>query len=183
MYLKINDYLFTIQKNIQPKLLNMKQKSNIYKFSLLYILFFAGLNFAQAQEKKAAPTSQELYNEIAAMDTILFDAFNAKDMAKFKPLFSEDLEWYQDNGGLLSYETVFTNFEKMFKNENKLTRQLVKGSLEIHPIKDFGAIETAVHQFRHVENGKEEIGTFKFLAIWKKINNEWKITRMISYDH
>jgi len=138
---------------------------------------------SQAQEKKVAPTSQELYNEIAAMDTMLFDAFNAKDMAKFKPLFDENLEWYQDNGGLLSYETVFSNFEKMFKNENKLTRQLVKGSLEVHPIKDFGALEIGTHQFRHIENGKEEVGTFKFVAIWKKIGTQWKITRMISYDH
>jgi hypothetical protein len=85
-------------------------------------LFLAVTNISQAQEKKVAPTSQELYNEIAAMDTVLFDAFNAKDMAKFKPLFTEDLEWYQDNGGLLFFETVFTNFENMFKNENKLTR-------------------------------------------------------------
>ena len=118
-----------------------------------------------AQEKKVAPTSQELYNEIATMDTQLFEAFNTKDMSKFKPLFTEDLEWYQDNGGLLSYDTVFANFEKMFKNENKLTRTLVKGSLEVHPIKDFGAIEVAQHQFRHMENGKEEVGTFKFVAI------------------
>ncbi|TRX34871.1 nuclear transport factor 2 family protein [Flavobacterium sp. ZT3R18] len=130
-----------------------------------------GIHLAQAQEKKVAPTSQELYNEIAAMDTVLFDAFNAKEMTKFKPLFTEDLEWYQDNGGLINYETVFSNFENMFKNENKLTRQLVKGSLEVHPIKDFGAIEIAIHQFRHMENGKEEIGTFKFVAIWKKVNN------------
>ena len=118
-----------------------------------------------AQEKKVAPTSQKLYNEITAMDTQLFETFNAKDMSKFKPLFTEDLEWYQDNGGLLSYDTVFANFEKMFKNENKLTRMLVKGSLEVYPIKDFGAIEVAQHQFRHMENGKEEVGTFKFVAI------------------
>ncbi len=161
----------------------MNTKTYKYQIFFLLLLSILGLNLAHAQEKKAAPTSQELYNEIAAMDTALFDAFNAKDMAKFKPLFDENLEWYQDNGGLLSYETVFTNFEKMFKNENKLTRQLVKGSLEIHPIKDFGAIETGVHQFRHIENGKEEIGTFKFMAIWKKVNNQWKISRMISYDH
>ena len=161
----------------------MRKKA--FKFQTLYLSFLMiiGLNLTQAQKKKVAPTSQELYNEIAAMDTALFDAFNAKDMAKFKPLFTEDLEWYQDNGGLISYETVFSNFEKMFKNENKLTRQLVKGSLEVHPIKDFGAIEIATHQFRHIENGKEEIGTFKFMAIWKKVNNQWKISRMISYDH
>nr|WP_315159341.1 nuclear transport factor 2 family protein [uncultured Flavobacterium sp.] len=161
----------------------MDIKTHKYQTFFLLLLSIIGLNLAHAQEKKTAPTSQELYNEIAAMDTALFDAFNAKDMAKFKPLFDENLEWYQDNGGLLSYETVFTNFEKMFKNENKLTRQLIKGSLEIHPIKDFGAIETGVHQFSHIENGKEEIGTFKFMAIWKKVNNQWKISRMISYDH
>ena len=138
---------------------------------------------AQAQEKKVAPTSPELYAEISAMDTQLFDAFNIQDMAKFKPMFAEDLEWYQDNGGLLSHETVFTNFENMFRNENKLTRQLVKGSLEVHPIKNFGAIEIGIHQFRHMENGKEEIGTFKFVMIWKKVANQWKISRVISYDH
>ena len=115
--------------------------------------------------KKVTTTPKALYNKIIAMDKIFFDAFNAKDMTKFKSLFTEDLEWFQDNGGLLSYDTVFANFEKMFKNENKLTRTLVKGSLEVHPIKDFGAIEVAQHQFRHMENGKEEVGTFKFVAI------------------
>lgn len=161
----------------------MREKA--FKFQIVYLSFLLiiGLNLAQAQEKKVALTSQELYNEIAAMDTILFDAFNAKEMAKFKPLFTEDLEWYQDNGGLLSHEVVFSNFEKMFKNENKLTRQLVQGSFEVYPIKDFGAIEIATHQFRHIENGKEEIGTFKFVAIWKKVDNKWKISRMISYNH
>lgn len=141
------------------------------------------ITITRAQEKKVAPTSQELYNEIAAMDTQLFEAFNEKDISKFKPMFTEDIEWYQDNGGLLTYETVFSNFEKMFKNENKLTRTLVKGSLEVHPIKDFGAVEVAQHQFRHMENGKEEVGTFKFVAIWKKIDNQWRVSRMISYDH
>jgi hypothetical protein len=152
---------------------------------ILSFFFFTVLatSTVRAQEKKIAVTSQELYKEISGMDTVLFDAFNAKDMARFKPLFSENLEWYQDNGGLLSYETVFANFETMFKNENKLTRTLVQGSLEVHPIKDSGAIEIATHQFRHMENGKEEIGTFKFLAIWKKVDDKWIITRMISYDH
>ena len=154
-----------------------------YLFSIYIICNFLFATTVIAQEKKVAPTSQKLYNEITAMDTQLFEAFNAKDMSKFKPLFTEDLEWYQDNGGLLSYDTVFANFEKMFKNENKLTRTLVKGSLEVHPIKDFGAIEVAQHQFRHMENGKEEVGTFKFVAIWKKIGNQWKVSRMISYDH
>lgn len=136
-----------------------------------------------AQEKKLAPTSQNLFNEIAKMDSVMFSAFNTQNMNKFKPLFTTDLEWYQDNGGLIPYKKVFENFAKMFKNEFKLTRQLVRESLEVHPIKGYGAIEIGVHQFRHIENGKEELGTFKFLMIWQKKNGLWKISRVISYDH
>ncbi|MDP2388533.1 MAG: nuclear transport factor 2 family protein [Bacteroidota bacterium] len=159
---------------------------NTAKFShitLSIIIFLTLLNPITAQEKKVAPTTQKLYNEIAFMDSVLFAAFNTQNMDQFKPLFTEDLEWYQDNGGLIPYETVFKNFENTFKKDFKLTRQLVKGSLEVHPIKDFGAIEIGVHQFRHIENGKEEIGNFKFVMIWQKKGEQWKISRVISYDH
>ena len=103
--------------------------------------------------------------------------------ATFQPMFTNDLEWYQDNGGLISYKTVFENFANTFKKPFKLTRELVPGSLEVHPIKDYGAIEIGVHRFRHIENGKEEVGTFKFVMIWQQKNELWKISRVISYDH
>jgi len=45
-----------------------------------------------AQEKKLAQTSKELFNEIATMDSIMFQAFNTQNMGKFKLLFTEDLE-------------------------------------------------------------------------------------------
>ena len=153
------------------------------KSIFLFIFSLIIINTATAQEKKVAQNPQELYNEIAHMDSVLFNAFNDRDMATFKPLFSTDLEWYQDNDGLVPYKTVFKNFANTFKREYKLTRELVPGSLEVHPIKGYGAIEIGVHRFRHIENGKEEIGTFKFLMIWQKKNGLWKITRVVSYDH
>ncbi len=152
----------------------------------VFIVLLITLSFTTrvvAQERKVAPTTQALFNEIAHMDSVMFDAFNTQDMDTFKRLFTEDLEWYQDNGGLIPYKTVFENFENNFKNEFKLTRQLVKGSLEVHPIKDYGAIEIGMHKFRHIENGIEEIGTFKFLMIWRKTEDKWQISRVISYDH
>ncbi|MEZ4877685.1 MAG: nuclear transport factor 2 family protein [Flavobacterium sp.] len=154
-----------------------------YIRNLVFLLTLSFSTQVVAQEKKVAPTTPELFKEIEKMDTLLFDAFNNQNMAQFKPLFTEDLEWYQDNGGLIPYETVFENLENTFKKEDKLTRQLVKGSLEVHPIKDYGAIQIGVHQFRHIENGKEEIGTFKFVMLWKKTNDKWQISRVISYDH
>jgi len=162
----------------------MNQIKSFFKYKILVTIALLFIqNIAIAQEKKVAPTSNELYREIEQMDEIMFNAFNEKDFEKFKSLFTNDLEWFQDNGGLLNYETVFINFSTMFKNENKLTRKLVKGTLEVHPIKDYGAIETGMHEFRHMENGKEEIGTFKFLMIWQKKDNQWKISRVVSYDH
>lgn len=153
------------------------------KFIVFIIGSISFINVAVAQENKVAPTPQELYHEIAKMDSIMFAAFNARDMDKFKSLFAQDLEWYQDNDGLIPYETVFKNFSNTFKRPYQLTRELVPGSLEVHPIKNYGAIEIGVHRFRHIENVKEEVGTFKFLMIWQKKDGTWKISSVVSYDH
>jgi len=146
-------------------------------------LAILSINAAHGQERKVAATPQELFKEIAHMDSVVFNAFNNRNMAAFKPMFTKDLEWFQDNDGLVPYKTVFENFNNTFHRDYKLTRELVAGSLEVHPIKGYGAIEIGVHQFRHIENGKEEMGTFKFMMIWKKTNGKWQISRVISYDH
>jgi ketosteroid isomerase-like protein len=155
----------------------------ISRMFLIAVLTHAFIISATAQEKKVAATTQELFKEIAYMDSVIFEAFNTQNMEKFKSLFTEDLEWFQDNGGLIPYKIIFENFANTFKKEFKLTRQLVRGSLEVHPLKEYGAIEIGAHQFRHIENGKEEIGTFKFVMIWQKKDGQWKISRVISYDH
>ena len=58
-----------------------------------------------------------------------------------------------------------------------------KETLEVYPIKDYGAIETGTHRFCHTEEGKEICGTFKFLHIWQKEGTTWKVTRVVSYGH
>ena len=150
---------------------------------ILFLGLFVLINLTAAQEKKVAPTTIALFNKVAYLDSVLFDAFNKQRMDIFKPMFTEDLEWFQDNDGLIYYETAFKNFAGSFKKEFKLSRKLVPGSLEVYPLKNYGAMEIGVHQFRHIENGKEEIGTFKFLMIWKQENENWKISRVVSYNH
>jgi hypothetical protein len=148
---------------------------------LLGIFIYAG---ALAQnEKKEVISDNELYKKIASLDSMLFNAYNSKNLDLMKTFFTKDLEWYQDNGGLINFEQVFINFQSIFNREYDLKRNLVKESLEVHPIKDYGAIEIGKHQFKHIENGKLEVGTFKFLMIWKNDQGSWKIARVISYDH
>ena len=33
------------------------------------------------------------------------------------------------------------------------------------------------------ENGKDDCGTFKFAMIWRKDDETWKLSRVISYGH
>ncbi len=140
--------------------------------------------FAQSQnERKVANTPADLYSKIANLDSALFAAYNSKNLDLMKTYFTQDLEWYQDNGGLIGFEKVFSNFQSIFNREYDLKRNLLNESLEVHPIEGYGAIEIGKHQFKHIENGKLEIGTFKFLMIWKNDKGSWKIARVISYDH
>lgn len=124
---------------------------------LFICLSFCFCSFAQNNnEKKITDKESVLYKKISQLDSELFAAYNSKNLNQMK--------------------TYFTR-------EYTLTRSLIKESLEVHPIEGYDAIEVGSHQFKHIENGKLEVGTFKFLMIWKSDNDNWKISRVISYDH
>jgi uncharacterized protein YcfL len=136
-----------------------------------------------ADNKKQVTVSSELFAEIAHMDSILFTAFNSRDIEKMRTLFTEDLEFYHDKGGLTDYKQNMEAFKSTAAANTDLRRDLIPGSLEVFPVKDYGAIQVGMHRFCHTENGKPDCGTFKFVHIWKKKDGEWKISRVVSYDH
>lgn len=117
------------------------------------------------------------------MDSVLFTAFNNRDVEVFKSLFTEDLEFFHDKGGLTNYDYTVNFMKDVAQNNNQLRRDLVEGSLEVYPIPGYGAIQVGTHRFCHLENGKQECGNFKFVHIWQKKNGQWKISRVVSYDH
>ena len=160
-------------------------------FFMLMILtaFFPSCLNNKANEKPVTPAykpvSQELFSEIYRMDSTMFAAFNEHSADKIMLLFSDNLEFYHDKGGLSDFNKTKESFRKLFDN-NKTTglrRDLVNGSFEVYPINEYGAVETCLHRFCHVENGKDDCGTFKNIMVWKKFNGTWKVTRVISYDH
>ena len=173
--------------NVTIRLINSCILVYLYmKILILLLLTFSIFSSVIAQnqtEKKLSITEKELFNKIANLDSSLFAAYNSKNLDLMETYFTRDLEWYQDNGGLIDYEKVFSNFKSIFNRDYDLKRNLIKESLEVHPIEGYGAIEIGKHQFKHIENGKLEIGTFKFLMIWKNDNGNWKISTVISYDH
>jgi ketosteroid isomerase-like protein len=157
---------------------------------LLAALFsISGQAADQQAAKKKTATSGELFDTIDRMDSAMFDAFNGHDVDRLMSMFTDDLEFYHDTGGVTNYEQTKESFKKLFANTPDIRRDLVKGSLEVYPIKDYGAIETGEHVFCHEENGngaspaRTDCGRFKFAMVWRKDGESWKISRVISYGH
>jgi ketosteroid isomerase-like protein len=148
------------------------------------LALFAFLFSAPAEPSFGAnDESNMLFETIAQMDAKLFAAFNAHDTDKVMSFFTADLEFYHDKGGLSGYEETREDFRRLFHNSPDIRRELVADSSEVYPIKDYGAIQVGVHRFAHTENGKEETGSFKFVHVWRKSGDSWKIARVVSYGH
>lgn len=132
--------------------------------------------------KNYKPDNQQLYNTIVRLDSIFFEDYNtcSVNLDKYGSFFSDNIEFYHDQGGLLTSKQDIIDATK--KNIcGKVTRELIKGSIEVYPIKDFGAVEMGLHKFH---NNQEPVGTpskvGRFIIIWESVNDEWKIKRVVS---
>lgn len=157
-------------------------------FPLIAILLFSACSTLKGTQTNTVsnaytPVDKALYDTILYQDSLLFTKFNSRNFDQFQKYFSDDLEIYQDNTGLRNYQQSMESFKGLFAMDYILTRQLVKNSVEVYPIKDYGAIETGKHIFCHTEKGKSVCGTFKFVHIWENKKGVWKITRIVTYDH
>ncbi|WP_339725632.1 hypothetical protein [uncultured Paraglaciecola sp.] len=91
------------------------------------------------------------------------------------------MELYQDNGGVTwDRETMISNTQKFACG--KFTSNLINQSFNAFSIKDYGAITEGVHLFCQSETQQCE-GKAKFVMVWRNTNNNWSITRFLSYGH
>lgn len=162
-------------------------KTTSLHFIVSTTLFFGTLLFSssiKAQGKPYVIKDHKLYQTIVHMDSVCFDAFNTQNLKTLGTVFAEYVEFYNDGNRVTNYQQTMESFKSMFASNaaSPLKRTLI-GTPEVYPLKDFGAIEVGVHQFTHMENGKEEIGIFKFVQVWELKDGTWKMTRVISYDH
>ena len=159
-------------------------KKNNYPLFLILIITYSAC-FSQKKvlketEYKYVPDNLELYNTIVAMDSTFFQAYNTCNLDKQAAIYSDNIEFYHDKGGLM---TVKQDLIDGTKNNicGKVTREVVKGSIEVYPIKDFGAIEMGLHKFHNkTENEGMPSHSSKFIIFWKNTNNIWTITKVVS---
>jgi len=136
---------------------------------------------AAAQSGQGLPPDSDLYKTVAAHDTTLFDAYNHCDLAKLGSMVAEDLEFYHDQTGLAVGRKPFV---EAIRNNicGKVHRELVAGSLEVYPLKGYGAVEVGVHRFTHPDD-PTALGEAKFVTVWQLKDGNLTITRAISFDH
>lgn len=136
-----------------------------------------------SQPADAQHAASPLHDEIAAADSVLFAAFNARDIETLETMFTDDLEFYHDKSGLTGYEENMRAFARLFSRDDGLQRELVDGSLEVYPVPNYGAMAVGEHRFCHVEAGVEDCGTFPFATVWRQEGGSWKVARTLSYGH
>ena len=158
----------------------MKKNTSLIFLALLISLFTSITASAQSQDSYVyKPESQELYNTIVHMDSVYFNAYNSCDMDKQAAIYADSIEFYHDGSGLQTSKKMLLAAIK----ENicgKVTRVLVKGSIEVYQIPNFGAVEIGLHRFiNHAENNSMSRPD-KYIVIWRHNNDQWQITRVIS---
>lgn len=146
---------------------------------------------SKSSEKSQA--DQELTNLILAKDSLLFQiGFNQIDTNQISALVTDDLEFYHDINGITeSKETFVTGINGLRNLPFKTWRVLVDGSTEVFPLyrnnheELYGAIQHGIHDFYQQPEGEEarKTSTAKFTHLWILEAGNWKLKRVLSYDH
>ena len=139
-------------------------------------------------QESAMGTSESLDEKILALDARFWNAYNSCTVKDFKQFLTDDLEFYHDKGGLTKTSDKLIEMVKngLCKDPNmKLRREAVKGSVNVFPLQNYGAIITGEHLFYITENGGNErlVESAKFTHVWQNENGKWCMSRVLSYDH
>jgi|GEM_PF-524382 CubicO group peptidase (beta-lactamase class C family) len=131
------------------------------------------------------PRSGALYDELARMDSLMFDASYVRcDAARVHVLLADDVELYHDKSGLHRGAQVRAEFARLTANcprAQGVRRELVPGTLRVYPVAGYGAVQMGEHRF--VERGAAAPTTARFVHVWRRDRGAWKASRILSLDH
>ena len=136
-------------------------------------------------------SSSELYKTIATLDSLMISTAQRDcDLEAYESFLADDFEYYHDVAGMtpskedeMSDMRIFCGPEQ--RGRQPLRRELIKSTLEVYPMDKYGALQFCDHVFYlQINDGTEKlIGKGKMTALWRLENDEWKVARIISYDH
>lgn len=155
----------------------MKKASAAFAISFSAVIILMG--FKSKLKPIGGEPAMTLYDSIVMMDKKWEDAYNNCTMDVMEEIISEDLEFYHDQGGLMTSKKKLND---ALKNNicGKVKRELKNGSIEVYEIKGYGAVEMGWHGFLSINQQGPPEHYSKFVHLWKRENGKWRITRVIS---
>ena len=156
-------------------------------FQLICVLCIICITNASAQSATDTLTAVILHE-----DSAFWNAYNNCDTGGYKNFFTEDVEFYHDKGGITTgASSLIQSLEKNLCSnpDYHLRREAVAGTVKVYPMKKdneiYGAIIMGEHLFYITQNGKPEFldGDANFTDLWIINNGEWKMKRVLSYNH
>lgn len=158
------------------------------KLKIIALTIFTSLSaIATFAQKSPSMENSQLYKDVLKADSLLFGAFNNCDTVTYRKYINADIEFYHDLGGLnIGADYELRSIKEMCARGNHIRRELIKKTLEVHPIKGYGAVEIGVHTFYHTNKGQTQekvSGTYKFVQLWQFKDGAWKLAKVISYGH
>lgn len=154
--------------------------------ALLSILAFpaAGATLPEGPALKAA---------MEKVDAEFFDLFFEQcDPVRAAASLTPDFEMYHDKDGEVARSAA--DMVKLYTKQCEARkapdawrsrRELVAGSMTLHPIAGIGVFQQGEHVFYERQgNGPEKlVGRAKFSQFWRLEPDGWKLSRVFSYDH
>ena len=155
-------------------------------------IIFAAFLFALAGLANGQTLHPKLTDTIIAKDAAFWVAYNKCDVPAFRPMFTDDVEFYHDKSGPTVGLDNFMNALKTGLCGNPdlyLRREAVPNTVKVFPMEKTGVIYGAIISGEHVfyvnQKGKAEFldGRAKFMQLWTVKDGVWKMSRILSYDH
>lgn len=149
--------------------------------------------FATPASAQAPADGKALYDTLLARDAELFSiGFDRCDPPAMAAMLVDDLEFYHDKDGVVatSAEQFVADYARKCESrktsaEPRSRRELVAGSMTVHPMEGYGAIQQGEHLFyeRRGDGLERLAGRARFTHLWKNDSGVWKLARVLSYDH
>lgn len=155
--------------------------------TIIIALVFLFSNHAFSQNPE-----QQVIKALAENDSVFWQGYNTCNLDVMARFLTNDLEFYHDQGGIiLGVEGMMKSMRQNICNDanHKVRRELVAGTLKIFLLRDgnaiYGAILSGEHYFYNSYGGGKETkdGIAKFTNLWLLKDGNWKMNRILSFDH
>jgi ketosteroid isomerase-like protein len=148
------------------------------KIQNLFIVLGVVLVFISCQSSNESSSLQELKKELAAVSNSYYDVLKTVNVDSVTAFWTDDLQIYNTaSGEIFGKEALRELLEKLYPGVEIPEVRIISRDLDVS---EHLAVEVVEYSEILIKNGGEPQNIKgKGLMVWKKIEDEWKINKLI----